>query len=61
MKSIAAIAAAVILLSPATLVQAEETSVACLEKFALTEETASGFARIALHCVHRSSPTRRGM
>ncbi len=60
MKSIAAIAAAVILLSTATLVQAEDAPVACLEKFALTEETASGFARIALHCVHREFPNKTG-
>ena len=35
-------------------------TIACLENFALTEETASGFASIALHCVHREFPNKTG-
>ncbi len=39
---------------------AGDQTIACLEKFTLTEETASGFARIALHCVHREFPNKPG-
>ncbi|MCK4549110.1 MAG: DUF2891 domain-containing protein [Candidatus Krumholzibacteria bacterium] len=59
MKRIAA-AVTVCLLISAMPVAADEDRVECLEKYALTEETASGFARIALHCVHREFPNKTG-
>ena len=49
---------AVLLASCSGAAFAGSQTIACLEKHALTEETASGFARIALHCVHREFPNK---
>ena len=58
MKGIAtSLVACMLLISAAA---AGEKPAGCLEEFALTEETASGFARIALHCVHREFPNKTG-
>ena len=51
---------AVLLASCSGAAFAGSQTIACLEKHALTEETASGFARIALHCVHREFPNKPG-
>ena len=60
MKTIAAVTVAVLLLVCALPASAGDRTIACLEGFALNGETASGFARIALHCVHREFPNKPG-
>jgi hypothetical protein len=60
MKSIAMLVCAWILLISAADVSAGAADTDCLEKYRLTEETASGFARIALGCVHREFPNKPG-
>ncbi len=54
----AAVFAGILLISAAA--SAGEVPVACLEEFALTSGAASGFARIALHCVHKEFPNKTG-
>jgi hypothetical protein len=60
MRIILASLAAAILLASTPLVTSCDAAGGCLDRYALTGETASGFARIALRCVQREFPNKPG-